>query len=60
MTEQVMLDAVKEPVSFDDDVEKPSKTTAVMEVGSWASRVTLDIIGITGLGRDFGAIKNPK
>ncbi|KAI5868307.1 cytochrome P450 [Durotheca rogersii] len=33
--------------------------TAVIEVGGWASRVTLDIIGLCGLGRDFGAVQNP-
>jgi cytochrome P450 len=32
---------------------------AVIEVGNWASRATLDIIGIAGLGKDFGAIKDP-
>ena len=29
-----------------------------MEVGNWASRCTLDIIGVAGLGRDFGAIQD--
>lgn len=29
---------------------------AVLEVNSWASRCTLDIIGAAGLGVDFGAI----
>ncbi|VBB72721.1 Putative cytochrome P450 E-class, group I [Podospora comata] len=33
--------------------------TAVVEVGNWASRIALDIIGVTGLGRDFGAILDP-
>lgn len=33
--------------------------TAVLEVGAWASRVTLDIIGVAGLGRDFGAVRDP-
>ncbi|KAI6354355.1 hypothetical protein MCOR25_008651 [Pyricularia grisea] len=33
--------------------------TAFMEVGQWASRATLDIIGVAGLGRDFGAIRDP-
>ncbi|KAL2144979.1 hypothetical protein VTI28DRAFT_8208 [Corynascus sepedonium] len=33
--------------------------TAVIEAGNWASRITLDIIGVAGLGRDFDAIKNP-
>ncbi|KAK4188363.1 cytochrome P450 4V2 [Podospora australis] len=36
------------------------KPMAVIEVGNWASRTTLDIIGVTGLGRGFGAIKNPE
>jgi len=30
-----------------------------VEVGSWASRATLDMIGVAGLGRDFGAIQDP-
>ncbi|PVH85843.1 cytochrome P450 monooxygenase-like protein [Cadophora sp. DSE1049] len=38
------------------DVEKDD---AVMEVGEWASRATLDIIGLAGMGQDFGAIKDP-
>ena len=29
-----------------------------MEIGQWASRCTLDIIGVAGLGRDFGAIQD--
>lgn len=32
---------------------------AALEVGGWASRVTLDIIGVAGMGRDFGAVKDP-
>ncbi len=31
----------------------------VVEIGDWASRATLDIIGVAGLGQDFGAIQNP-
>ncbi|KAK0656401.1 cytochrome P450 4A12A [Cercophora newfieldiana] len=31
----------------------------VLEVGSWASRATLDMIGVAGLGRDFNAIADP-
>lgn len=30
----------------------------MIEFGDWATRVTLDIIGIAGLGRDFGALRN--
>ncbi|KAH9891411.1 cytochrome P450 [Xylariomycetidae sp. FL2044] len=40
------------------DLEKP-QNSAVLEVDWWASRVTLDIIGVSGLGRDFGAIQDP-
>ncbi|KAJ4253465.1 hypothetical protein NW762_010623 [Fusarium torreyae] len=29
-----------------------------IEVVGWASRVTLDLIGIAGLGKDFGAIQD--
>jgi cytochrome P450 len=31
----------------------------VLEIGDWASRATLDIIGLAGLGQDFGALQNP-
>lgn len=31
----------------------------VIEMGSWASRATLDIIGLAGLGQDFNAIQDP-
>lgn len=34
------------------------KTDAVIEFGEWATRVTLDIIGLAGMGRDFNAVKN--
>ncbi|KAJ9157641.1 Cytochrome P450 4A12A [Pleurostoma richardsiae] len=58
LTEQVLLDAAKEPAA--ETPELDGKTTAVMEVGTWASRMTLDIIGVAGLGRDFGAIRDPE
>lgn len=32
---------------------------AVVEVFGWLSRTTLDIIGVAGMGEDFGAIHNP-
>jgi cytochrome P450 len=31
----------------------------VVELNDWATRATLDIIGTAGLGRDFGALRNP-
>lgn len=35
------------------------KSGASVDVKDWASRATLDIIGLAGLGRDFNAIKDP-
>lgn len=32
---------------------------AVIELSEWCSRATLDIIGATGLGKDFGSIQDP-
>jgi len=55
MAEQLSLGASK-----DGEVDETLPDgTAVINVGNWASRVTLDIIGVAGLGRDFGAIKDP-
>ncbi|KAK4242332.1 hypothetical protein C8A03DRAFT_40300 [Achaetomium macrosporum] len=51
ITDQILEGAAERPDS--------GKNTAVIEVGGWASRITLDIIGVAGLGRDFDAIKNP-
>ncbi|KIV95429.1 hypothetical protein PV10_03087 [Exophiala mesophila] len=39
---------------------KPSdESKHVVEIGEWASRATLDIIGVAGLGQDFEALKDP-
>jgi cytochrome P450 len=60
MTESILSDASKSATV--QDAEKAlanRKDTAVIEVGNWASRVTLDIIGIAGMGRDFKAIQDP-
>jgi cytochrome P450 len=35
------------------------KKDYVLEVGQWVSRITLDIIGVAGMGQDFGAIHDP-
>lgn len=56
MTNDIIAKAAKGTSS--PDPEKAEKT-AVIDVGGWASRATLDIIGASGLGRDFGAIQNP-
>jgi cytochrome P450 len=31
----------------------------IVDVGPWASRVTLDIIGVAGMGHDFNSVKDP-
>lgn len=60
MTQQVLVDAAREeePAASLTDAAAP-QPTACLEVGGWASRTTLDIIGVAGLGRDFGAIADP-
>ena len=40
--------------------ETGDKPSASIEVKDWASRATLDIIGLAGLGRDFDSIKDPE
>lgn len=52
VTEAMALAIKENPTSEKDD-------SSVIEIGSWASRVTLDIIGVAGMGHDFNAIKNP-
>lgn len=31
----------------------------VLEISSWASRTTLDIIGVAGMGQDFNCLSDP-
>jgi cytochrome P450 len=40
------------------DGSTKSTRTGVVEINQWASRVTLDIIGLACVGRDFGSIRN--
>ncbi|KAL2044903.1 hypothetical protein N7G274_002678 [Stereocaulon virgatum] len=39
--------------------EKSLSNAPVVEIGGWASRATLDIIGDAGMGQDFNAIEDP-
>ena len=39
--------------------DQGNKAGTVIELSDWMSRCTLDIIGIAGLGYDFGSIRNP-
>lgn len=69
MTAQILADAAKGEPSSPPTPQNPEEAapgtaagggkTAVLEIGTWASRITLDIIGVAGLGRDFGAIADP-
>lgn len=34
------------------------RSSRVVEVNHWANKVTMDIIGVAALGRDFGALRN--
>ncbi|PNS14191.1 Cytochrome P450 94C1 [Sphaceloma murrayae] len=46
-----------------DDIANPSpdhtREAHVREVGDYTSRATLDIIGVAGMGQDFGSIADP-
>lgn len=59
MTEKVMAVQLKEPILTTPDKTHEAQEPAVIEVGEWASRATLDIIGVAGMGQDFGAIQDP-
>ncbi|RMZ82105.1 hypothetical protein DV737_g2173, partial [Chaetothyriales sp. CBS 132003] len=37
----------------------PDSTPVAVEIGSWASRATLDIIGAAGMGQDFNSLTQP-
>ncbi|KAL5386229.1 hypothetical protein DPSP01_004311 [Paraphaeosphaeria sporulosa] len=55
------------PVFWDKSVEMTNaishemktNSTSVIEIRDWASRATLDIIGLAGMGQDFNAIADP-
>jgi cytochrome P450 len=44
----------QDPKKSIDDAD----STPVVDVGSWSARATLDIIGVAGMGKDFGAIQD--
>ncbi|EXJ92412.1 hypothetical protein A1O3_00963 [Capronia epimyces CBS 606.96] len=41
-----------------NDNDKDNPITAVTDIGYWAPKATLDIIGLAGLGRDFNTLEN--
>ncbi|KAK6865635.1 hypothetical protein PG995_002163 [Apiospora arundinis] len=63
MTKEV-IEGVNKQASTPKEAGGSSEATikqgwSSFEASEWASRATLDIIGVAGLGRDFGAINNP-
>ena len=41
------------------EMKSSTDSSSVIEVRDWASRATLDIIGLAGMGKDFDALANP-
>ncbi|KAF2795433.1 cytochrome P450 [Melanomma pulvis-pyrius CBS 109.77] len=41
-------------------IKADPEQTNVVEIRDWASRATLDIIGVAGMGQDFNAISDPQ
>ncbi|KAF2201927.1 cytochrome P450 [Delitschia confertaspora ATCC 74209] len=53
-----LIDAISATIKEAKEQGKPDAN--VIEIRDWASRVTLDLIGVAGLGVDFNAIRNPE
>ena len=45
--------------AFKAGPDQAGPPSAIIEINGWASRATLDIIGIAGMGQDFNAINDP-
>jgi cytochrome P450 len=41
-------------------IKSTPESSSVIEIGEWASRATLDIIGLAGVGQDFDSLTNPE
>lgn len=41
-------------------IQSNPEASSVVEIRDWASRATLDIIGVAGMGRDFDSLNNPE
>ena len=40
--------------------QRPDEFSSVVDISDWASRATLDIIGLAGMGKDFDSLSNPQ
>ncbi|RDL36764.1 Cytochrome P450 [Venustampulla echinocandica] len=58
MMELINAGASKDTTGDVRENENADEDTVVIEVQGWASRATLDIIGLAGMGKDFGAIQD--
>jgi cytochrome P450 len=43
-----------------ETIKSSPNAESVVEIREWASRATLDIIGLAGMGKDFDSITNPE
>lgn len=53
-----MVQAIMKDISQESSKEQGT-SPGVIEFAGWASRATLDIIGVAGMGQDFNAIQDP-
>jgi cytochrome P450 len=56
MTESIATELAHDAIPAANPDEKA--VTKSTEIGTWASKVTLDIIGVAGLGAEFNMLKN--
>ncbi|KAF2271560.1 cytochrome P450 [Westerdykella ornata] len=57
---QAMLTTIQSPPTPSANTESPTTTDpSVVEIRDWASRATLDIIGVAGMGQDFHSLADP-
>ncbi|KAH8886946.1 cytochrome P450 [Thozetella sp. PMI_491] len=53
-----LTDALKAEIQEQPKATDGESSPNTIEINSWASKITLDIIGVAGLGRDFNMLKN--
>lgn len=53
----ILMDHLNQEV--DSQLSGLEKSTGRLEIGSWASKATLDIIGVAALGSEFNAMSDP-
>ena len=65
MTEEIakasaMTEKTEQPPEDEETADAPKHAPGAVEVSNFTSRATLDIIGLCGMGQDFGSLKNPE